>query len=200
MFTGIIEATGEVLARRETDDGLRLEIGCPFATDLDGGQSVSVNGACLTVEESNERIFEVFLAEETVSRTYLGEIGEGERVNLERAMSTGDRFDGHLVQGHVDGVGEVRGIERVGEDWRFTFSLPAELATYVVEKGSITIDGISLTVAALSAAEFSVAIVPTTYEETTLSGKEVGDPVHFEADVIAKYVKRVTDPYRDRTR
>ncbi|ADJ16087.1 riboflavin synthase [Halalkalicoccus jeotgali] len=200
MFTGIVEATGEVLARTETDDGLRLRIGCPFASELEGGQSVSVNGACLTVEDHDEAGFSVFLAAETVSRTYLGELREGERVNLERAMPADGRFDGHVVQGHVDGVGEVVGIEAVGEDWRFTFSLPDDLANYVVEKGSITVDGISLTVASLSAGEFTVAIIPTTYGETTLSGKEVGDPVHLEADVIAKYVERVTDPYRDRTR
>ncbi len=200
MFTGIVEATGEVLARTETDDGLRLRIGCSFATDLVGGQSVSVDGACLTVEESTGREFEVFLAEETVSRTYLGELVEGDRVNLERAMPADGRFDGHLVQGHVDGVGEVRAVKAVGEEWRFAFSLPAELEAYVVEKGSITVDGISLTVAALSKGEFSVAVVPTTHRETTLSEKEVGDPVHLEADVIAKYVERVTAPYRDRTR
>ncbi|WP_122090659.1 riboflavin synthase [Halalkalicoccus subterraneus] len=200
MFTGIVEATGEVLVRTETDDGLRLRIGCPFASELEGGQSVSVNGACLTVEESSAEGFSVFLAAETVSRTYLGELREGERVNLERAMPADGRFDGHVVQGHVDGVSEVRRIEGVGEDWRFSFSLPDDLANYVVEKGSVTVDGISLTVADLSKGEFTVAIIPTTYEETTLPGKEVGDPVHLEADVIAKYVERVSAPYLDRTR
>lgn len=199
MFTGIVEGVGEIREKRATDGGVRLTITCPFADELEGGQSVSVNGACLTVEGRSEEEFSVFLAAETVSRTYLGEIGEGEAVNLERAMPADGRFDGHLVQGHVDGVSEVRGIERVGEDWRFTFSLPAEIENYVVEKGSITVDGISLTVAALSE-DFSVAIIPTTYEETTLSEKEVGDPVHLEADMIAKYVERVTAPYRGRTR
>lgn len=199
MFTGIVEAVGTIRERTETDDGLRLRIACSFGAELDGGQSVSVNGACLTVENHDEAGFSVFLAEETVSRTYLGELREGESVNLERAMPADGRFDGHIVQGHVDGVGEVRDIEKVGEDWRFTFSIPAELGNYVVEKGSITVDGISLTIAALDE-EFSVAIIPTTYEETTLSEKEVGDPVHLEADVIAKYVERVTAPYRDRTR
>lgn len=199
MFTGIIEERGEIRSWTETDDGLRLRVACPFAGDLEGGQSVSVNGACLTVEDQDEEGFSVFLAAETVSRTYLGELREGDRVNLERAMPADGRFDGHLVQGHVDGVGEVRAVEAVGEDWRFSFSLPAELERYVVEKGSITVDGISLTVAALSEGAFSVAIIPTTYEETTLSAKSVGDPVHLEADVIAKYVERVSAPYRDRT-
>ncbi|MCH7661742.1 MAG: riboflavin synthase [Euryarchaeota archaeon] len=199
MFTGIVEEGGEIRSRTETDGGVRLEIACSFAAELDHGQSVSVNGACLTVEESSRESFSVFLAEETVSRTYLGELREGGAVNLERAMPADGRFDGHLVQGHIDGVGEVRGIEEVGEDWRFTFSLPDELANYVVEKGSITVDGISLTVAAVDSTGFSVAIIPTTYEETTLSEKEVGDPVHLEADVIAKYVERVSAPYSDRT-
>jgi riboflavin synthase len=199
MFTGIIEATGEIRSRTGTDDGLRLQVACPFAGELEGGQSVGVNGACLTVEQSDRGSFEVFLAAETVSRTYLGELREGDRVNLERAMPADGRFDGHLVQGHVDSVGEVQAIEEVGEDWRFTFSLPEELETYVVEKGSVTVDGISLTVAGLSEEAFSVAIIPITYEETTLSAKSVGDPVHLEADVIAKYVERVSAPYRDRT-
>lgn len=195
MFTGIVETTGEIRERTETDGGLRLEIDCPFAAELTHGQSVSVNGACLTVEENSRKGFSVFLAAETVSRTYLGGVAEGERVNLERAMAADGRFDGHLVQGHVDGVGEVRAVEEVGEDWRFTFSLPAEIANYVVEKGSITVDGISLTVADLSEEDFSVAIIPTTYRETTLSEKAVGDPVHLEADVIAKYVEQMVEPY-----
>jgi riboflavin synthase len=199
MFTGIVEATGEIRRRTETDDGMRLLIACPFAVDLYHGQSVSVNGACLTVEDSSKEDFSVFLAEETVSRTYLGDLREGEAVNVERAMAADGRFDGHIVQGHVDGVGEIDEIEEVGEDWRFTFSLPTDLESYVVEKGSITIDGISLTVAGLGEG-FSVAIIPTTYEETTLSTKEIGDPVHLEADVIAKYVEQVSAPYRDRTR
>ena len=109
-------------------------------------------------------------------------------------MPADGRFDGHFVQGHVDGVAEITEIEEVGEDWRFTFSLPTELSKYIVQKGSITVDGISLTVAGLSE-EFSVAIIPTTYDETTLSAKELGDPVHLEADVIAKYVERVSAPY-----
>ena len=197
MFTGIIEGSGSVLERIETAEGLRLRIASPFADQLRQGESVSVSGACLTVESNDEESFSVFLAEETLARTYLGELAEGDRVNLERAMAADGRFNGHLVQGHVDGVGEVRGIESLGEDWRFTFSLPAELAAYVVEKGSITVDGISLTVAARGdeGNEFDVAIVPTTYDVTTLAGKEVGDPVHLEADVIAKYVERVTGPY-----
>jgi riboflavin synthase len=195
MFTGIVEESGEVLDRVGTDDGLRLRIGCSFADGLRHGESVSVSGACLTVEEVGNEGFSVFLAEETVERTYLGDLSNGDRVNLERAMPADGRFDGHLVQGHVDRVGAVRAVEPVGEDWRFTFSLPEALAPYVVEKGSVTVDGISLTVAARGEDAFDVAIIPTTYELTTLAEKEAGDPVHLEVDVIAKYVESVAAAY-----
>jgi riboflavin synthase len=197
MFTGIVEEAGEILERVETDDGLRLWIGCSFAGALRPGESVSTSGACLTVEEIGEDRFSVFLAAETLERTYLGELTEGARVNLERAMPADGRFDGHLVQGHVDATGEVRAVEPVGEDWRFAFSLPEALAPYVVEKGSVTVDGISLTVAARSEEGFEVAIIPTTYELTTLAEKAVGDPVHLEVDVIAKYVESVAEAYLD---
>lgn len=195
MFTGIVEETGRIRERTATDEGLRLRIECAFADELGHGQSISVNGACLTVEERDEEGFSVFLSEETVDRTYLGDLAAGDPVNLERAMRADGRFDGHLVQGHVDGVGEVRAIESIGEDRRVDFSVPADLASYVVEKGSIAVDGISLTVADHGEGTFAAAIVPTTYGETTLSGKEVGDPVHLEADVIAKYVERMVAPY-----
>ena len=120
----------------------------------------------------------------------------GDEVNLERALPADGRFDGHFVQGHVDGVAEVTGVERLGDDWVFAFSLPGELARYVVEKGSIGVDGISLTVADVREDDFTVAIIPATYELTTLSEKSVGDPVHLEVDVVAKYVESLTDGYR----
>ncbi|WP_075937907.1 riboflavin synthase [Halosegnis longus] len=195
MFTGIIETTGEVLAREQTADGLRLRLAAPFADELTHGQSVAVSGACLTVEEQTADSFSVFLAEETVEVTYLGDLAVGDTVNLERALPADGRFDGHIVQGHVDGVGEVTGIEQVEEDWYFEFSLPESMGQYVVSKGSITIDGISLTVADIDADGFAVAIIPATYEITTLSEKSVGDPVHLEVDVIAKYVESITEQY-----
>jgi len=191
MFTGIVEATGEVRAVEDTDDGRRLRIGTDFS-GLEHGQSISVSGACLTVEESVDgEWFSVFLAEETMDRTFFDAVGEGDLVNLERAMPADGRFDGHIVQGHVDATASVEEIERVGEDWRFTFSLPADIGRYVVEKGSITVDGISLTVADRDEEAVAVAIIPTTYDVTTLSAKSVGDPVHLEVDVIAKYVERM---------
>ena len=196
MFTGIVEATGEILSRETTAGGLRLRVSAPFAAELEHGQSVSVSGACLTVEEYTDEWFSLFLSEETVERTYLGELDAGAVVNLERALPADGRFDGHFVQGHVDGVGEVTGIEQVDDDWVFGFSLPAELAPYVVEKGSVGVDGVSLTVAELREAAFTVAVIPATYDLTTLSEKSVGDPVHLEVDVVAKYVESLTEGYR----
>jgi riboflavin synthase len=206
MFTGIVEETGEVLAAEADSAGRRLRIATSF-DDLGVGQSISVNGACLTVEDHGEREgidpagtdrpnwFSLFLAAETVGRTYLDEVTVGDGVNLERAMPADGRFDGHVVQGHVDATATVAAFERVGEDWRLTVSLPTDLVRYVVEKGSITVDGISLTVAALADDRFEVAIIPETYALTTLSEKEVGDPVHLEVDVVAKYVESVSEGY-----
>jgi len=217
MFTGIVEDTGTVRERTETEDGLRLRIGVDGFDDLHHGQSISVSGVCLTVEEygsdaddgdtdsdadadgnnsdADDDWFEVFLASETVAKTYLGGVGEGDAVNVERAMPADGRFDGHVVQGHVDTVAEVTAVERVGEDWRFTFSIPEGHGDYLVDKGSVTLDGISLTVAEKRAEEFDVAVIPTTYDLTTLSEKSVGDPVHLEVDVIAKYVENMVDGY-----
>jgi len=210
MFTGIVEETGEVLAVEDEEGGRRLRIGTTFE-GLETGQSISVSGACLTVEDfADGDSFSVFLAAETVDRTYLGDLTVGDAVNLERALPADGRFDGHFVQGHVDATAEVRAIEQVGEgpaseasgtssserseyggDWFYTFSLPTTQTQYVVEKGSLAVDGISLTVAERDEETVEVAIVPETYELTTLSEKSVGDPVHLEVDVVAKYVERL---------
>ncbi|WP_255151938.1 riboflavin synthase [Halorarius halobius] len=197
MFTGIVEATGEVVEREETAEGLRLRVAAPFADELEHGQSVAVSGACLTVEDHDADAFSLFCSEETVERTYLGTLREGDAVNLERALPADGRFDGHFVQGHVDGVGEVRAVEQVGDDWLFAFSLPDDLRRYVVEKGSVSVDGISLTVADLRDDEFTVAVIPATYDITTLHAKAAGDPVHLEVDVVAKYVESLTEGYVD---
>lgn len=210
MFTGIVEGTGEVIgaAERRSDGsqtatgdaegGRRLRVRAPLE-DLRHGQSISVSGVCLTVEEfgTDEEgpWFEVFLAAETVDRTYLGSLAPGDAVNVERALAADGRFDGHLVQGHVDTTTTLTGREQVGDDWRFEFALPDEAARYVVEKGSITLDGVSLTVAERGESSFDVAVVPTTYDLTTLSAKSVGDPIHVEVDVVAKYVERLVDGY-----
>ncbi|MEF8808199.1 riboflavin synthase [Natronomonas sp.] len=195
MFTGIVEETGEIVAIDDGPEGRRLRVSASFTDDLEHGQSIAVSGACLTVEDWNEESFELFCSEETLERTYLDVVEVGDPVNLERALPADGRFDGHFVQGHVDGVGEVTEIEQLGDDWTFAFSLPAELERYVVEKGSISVDGISLTVADLGEADFAVAIIPATYELTTLADKELGDPVHLEVDVVAKYVESLTEGY-----
>ncbi|WP_367996851.1 riboflavin synthase [Haloferax volcanii] len=199
MFTGIVEGPGEIVAVTDTDGGRRLRIRTDLAfDDLHHGQSIAVSGVCLTVEAFGDDWFEVFLAAETVEKTYLGDAVEGDRVNLERALAADDRFDGHIVQGHVDGTTTVTNVERVGDDWFFEFDLPESLANYVVQKGSVCLDGISLTVADRREGTFAVAIIPTTYDLTTLSEKAVGDPVHVEVDVVAKYVESMLDGYAER--
>jgi riboflavin synthase len=227
VFTGIIETTGTVVETTDDEGGRRLRIAVDSADsdaataapdvdedddgsaadaavsydDLHHGQSISVSGVCLTVEAFRTDPtpeFEVFLAAETVEKTYLGSVETGDSVNLERALAADSRFDGHLVQGHVDTVTEITGIERIGDDWRFEFDLPEAVGRYVVSKGSISIDGISLTVAERGPERFAVAIIPTTYDLTTLSEKSVGDPVHLEVDVIAKYAERMIEGYADR--
>ena len=200
MFTGIVEDTGIVRERTETEGGIRLQVDVEGFDDLHHGQSISVSGVCLTVEEYGAGTddggwFEVFLASETVAKTYLGGVNEGDPVNVERAMPADGRFDGHVVQGHVDTVAEVRGVERIGDDWRFTITIPEGHGDYLVDKGSVTLDGISLTVAEKRGDEFDVAIIPTTYDLTTLSAKSVGDPVHLEVDVISKYVENMIGGY-----
>jgi riboflavin synthase len=192
MFTGIVEITGAVTEITDTEGGRRLTIESPF-DDLSQGQSIAVEGVCLTVEEYDEDWFSVFLAEETLDRTFFGQLEEGDGVNLERALPADGRFDGHFVQGHVDGTAEILDIEEVGDDWRFAFSIPETQGKYLVEKGSIAIDGISLTIAARNEDSIEIAIIPETYDVTTLSQKEVGDSVHVEVDVMAKYVERLLE-------
>ena len=194
MFTGIVEETSTVRTATTDGEGRRLRI----ETSLDGlerGQSISVSGACLTVEAYGEDWFEVFLAEETVDRTYLGALEPGAAVNVERALPADGRLDGHMVQGHVDATAAVRTVDQLDEDWVFGFELPAELERYVVEKGSIAVDGISLTVADRDEASFRTAIIPETYAVTSLSEKAPGDPVHLEVDIVAKYVESLVDGY-----
>ncbi|MFB6142271.1 MAG: riboflavin synthase [Halorientalis sp.] len=205
MFTGIVETTGRVVDVDETEEGKRLRIRADVS-DLYHGQSISISGVCLTVEsfgvdereDADDRTwFDVFLSAETVAKTYLGDATPGDVVNVECAMPADGRFDGHLVQGHVDTTTEVTAVERVGEDWYFEFALPEDFEHYVVAKGSIALDGISLTVAERGDDAFGVAIIPTTYDLTTLSEKSVGDPVHVEVDVIAKYVEQMVSGYAE---
>ncbi len=195
MFTGIVEETGEVVEVR--DAGRRLRVSCGFADDLEVGQSVAVSGACLTVEEHEAGEFEVWVSDESLDRTTLGSLERGDRVNLERALPADGRFDGHVVQGHVDAAVEVRGVEEDEGGWTYRFEMPEGHEEYVVEKGSVALDGVSLTVADVDGGGFSVAVIPETRRQTNFDGLRSGDRVNFEADVLAKYVESTADAYLD---
>jgi len=201
MFTGIVEGTGTVAALAAADDasGARLEVEAPFlAGDLRPGESVAVNGCCLTVAQATAAGFAADLVAETLRRTALGGLAAGDLVNLERPMALGGRLGGHLVQGHVDGVARVLARTPAGDGQEVRIELPAELERYVVEKGSVAVDGVSLTVAGVGPGWFAVALVPHTLEVTTLGRRRPGDPVQLEVDVVAKYVERLVAPWTDR--
>ena len=215
MFTGIVEGTGTVAALAAAADGsgARLEVEAAWlAGELRLGESVAVNGCCLTVAEPTAAGFAADLHAETLRRTALGGLAAGARVNLERPLPLGGRLGGHLVQGHVDGVarvlhrapvgpegsGEPRGGAPVGRGEELRVELPPDLARYVVEKGSIAVDGVSLTVAGVGPGWLSVALVPHTLEVTTLGDRRPGDPVQLEVDVVAKYVEQLVAPWTDR--
>lgn len=192
MFTGIVEELGSVEAVELGADSAVLTVRGPLVvSDATHGASIAVNGVCLTVVAHDEATFSVDVMRETLDRSSLGALQAGSPVNLERAMPARGRFGGHVVQGHVDGTATIVRREP-GDRWEVvTFSLPPELSRYVVEKGSITVDGISLTVSAVDDATFAVSLIPTTLDLTTLGRKQVGDPVNLEVDVIAKYVERL---------
>jgi len=202
MFTGIVEGTGTVvtLARPRADGGAaRLQVDAPWlAGELAVGDSVAVDGCCLTVVASGPTQFAADVVAETLRRTALGRLAAGARVNLERPLALGGRLGGHLVQGHVDGVGRVLGRSSAGQGEEVRVELPADLARYVVEKGSIAVDGVSLTVAGVGQRWFAVALVPHTLATTTLGERAPGDPVHLEVDVVAKYVERLVQPWSGR--
>ncbi|MCU0306176.1 MAG: riboflavin synthase [Thermoleophilia bacterium] len=196
MFTGLVEERGTVTAREAAPAGARLVVRA--ARVLDGlriGDSVSVSGACLTVVDLPEGAVAFDCVHETLRRTALGDLAPGDEVNLERAMALGDRLGGHIVQGHVDGTGRVAGARAEGASVVMEVTAPPEVLRYVVEKGSITVDGVSLTVAGRGAGGFTVALIPHTMEETTLGPGAVGRRVNLEADVVAKYVEALAGPY-----
>ncbi|MEU6078117.1 riboflavin synthase [Micromonospora sp. NPDC047074] len=193
MFTGIVEELGEVVRITETagDSALVAVRGPVVTSDARHGDSIAVNGVCLTVVDVSDGIFTADVMGETLRRSALGGLRAGDPVNLERAAALNSRLGGHLVQGHVDGVGEVVAREPAAQWETVRFRLPADLARYVVEKGSITVDGVSLTVAGVGPDWFSVGLIPTTLKLTTLGARRVGDPVNLEVDVLAKYVERL---------
>ncbi len=192
MFTGIVEELGTVEDIVDLGDAARISVRGPLVVgDAGHGDSIAVNGVCLTVVENDGAVFTADVMQETLDRSSLGGLRPGDQVNLERAAMLSTRMGGHLVQGHVDGVGVIRD-RKPSDQWELvTISLPGDLARYVVEKGSITVDGISLTVTEVTEDTFSVSLIPTTLALTTLGHKGVGAPVNLEVDVVAKYVEKL---------
>jgi riboflavin synthase len=193
MFTGLVQGVGRLVGRdtRDQDARLRIDVGSlPFA-DVQPGESISVNGACLTVVSFDAQGFEADATNETLALTTLGALPVGAALNLERALRADDRLGGHLVTGHVDGVGRVRRIEHDARAQRWTFDAPAAVLRYVAQKGSICVDGVSLTVNGVDAGGFDVALIPHTLAHTAFARTQAGDAVNLEVDLVARYVERL---------
>ncbi|MBQ2406363.1 MAG: riboflavin synthase [Lachnospiraceae bacterium] len=192
MFTGIVEELGEVSAMARGRDSMVLTIKAKtIMSDLKLGDSVSTNGVCLTVTEKGSDYYKADVMHETMNRSSLGKLKPGSHVNLERAMSAEGRFGGHIVSGHIDGTGSITSIKKDDNAVWYTIAAPENIMRYIIEKGSIAIDGISLTVAKVTDKDFSVSIIPHTIKETTLGEKRVGDIVNLENDLIGKYVEKL---------
>lgn len=187
MFTGIIEKTARILGITDGPRFRRLTLHSTW-TDVRHGQSIAINGVCLTVAEITANALAFDVVAETLDKTNLGVLSTGNAVNVERSLRVGDRLDGHFVQGHVDGVAKLVSVESSGEQWRLALEAPHGLGKYLVPKGSVTIDGVSLTIAALRGNVFEVALIPTTLSLTTLGEKQVGWPFNLEADVLSKTI------------
>lgn len=188
MFTGLVETTGHVERLERRRGETRLRIRAPFAAEVERGESVAVDGVCLTAVGTGRTWFEAVVSPETLSRTTLALLSSGDRVNLERALQAGDRLGGHIVQGHVDGVGMVESVTREGSGRRVGIRFPGLLADFIVMKGSIAVDGVSLTVAARGERTFEAALIPETLEVTHLGEYEPGTPVNLEVDMMGRYV------------
>jgi riboflavin synthase len=193
MFTGLVADLGTVTAVDSTNDGVRLNVKTSLAGELSEGDSVAVNGVCLTATAIADGVFAADVMHESLRRSSLAEIAEGSSVNLELPLRASDRLGGHVVQGHVDGVAVVRETREDGFARVVTFDVPSDLLRYVVEKGSIAVDGVSLTVSAIDETSFSVSLIPETLERTTLGAAEPGRPVNLEVDVLAKYVEKLVN-------
>lgn len=192
MFTGIIEGYGKLIGKRTAGGGLVFELEAGFEiTDPKEGESIAVNGVCLTAYGISGRRFSADVSPESLTRTRLGDIHVGNRVNLERALRLSDRLGGHIVSGHVDCIATLKSSKAAGQYTLLSFSLPKEQSRYIVEKGSVTIDGISLTVNSCKPGEFSVSIIPHTLKMTTLNALKMGDMVNIEVDIIGKYVEKL---------
>ena len=193
MFTGIIETIGKIKDIQQEQENLHLTIESKITNELKIDQSVAHNGICLTVVDINDKLYKVTAIKETIEKTTIGSWKTNNAVNLERAMILGSRLDGHIVQGHVDQIGFCKDIKEADGSWYFTFNYDSSLNNVTIEKGSITVNGTSLTVVNSKLNEFSVAIIPYTYENTVFSTIKIGDSVNLEFDVIGKYVKRLAD-------
>ncbi len=194
MFSGIVEALGAVAELRSEPPGCRLVIREPkIAAETEVADSISVNGCCLTVVQTDRETMAFQAGPETLSRTNLGDLKVGSPVNLERALSVGDRLGGHFVSGHIDGTGKLLEREDMGDWSNFHFSVPRELAVQMASKGSIAVDGVSLTIVDSDPDRFSIALIPFTLAVTTLGPMKVGDRVNLETDILAKYVQRLTE-------
>ena len=204
MFTGIIEGVGRVASLEANAEGGKLRVDLSGAADIPSGMklgdSIAVNGCCLTVTEFDAKHFSADLSGETLRRTSLGEMAAGEPVNLERPLAAGTRLGGHFVQGHVDGVGRVEALTQEGENWWLAVRVPPELRRYVAEKGSIAIEGISLTVARWEDGVASIALIPFTYHHTNVHSLRPGDAVNLEVDILAKYVESLLSKGAEPTR
>ena len=191
MFTGLVEATGKVTEIQQLGDQARLTLSLPFASELALGDSVATNGCCLTVAELGEGVAKFDILHQTLKVTSLGELKVGSVVNLERALRAGDRLGGHFVQGHVDSVGKLIDLSVHGQDHRLEIELPEDILKYCIAKGSIAIDGISLTIAELTATSAIFWITPHTFRETHLHACTLGNSINLEADMLAKYTERL---------
>jgi riboflavin synthase len=191
VFTGLVADLGTVTAVDATGDGVRLAVKTALAPEISEGDSVAVNGVCLTATGISDGVFSADVMQESLRRSSLGQVVSGSSVNLELPLRASDRLGGHVVQGHVDGVAVVRSVREDGFARVVTFDAPRDLLRYVVEKGSIAVDGVSLTVSAIDDDSFSVSLIPETLERTTLGAAEVGRPVNLEVDVLAKYVEKL---------
>lgn len=193
MFTGIVEAVGKISAMQQRGDEWRLTVdaGKLDLSDVALGDSIAVSGVCLTVVALDEHGFQADVSNETLSLTNLGQLKAGAGVNLEKALTPSSRLGGHLVSGHVDGVGELESLEPDGESWRLTFKAPERLARYIATKGSICVDGISLTVNQVNGARFTVNIIPHTQQETVIRFYQPGSRVNLEVDLVSRYLERL---------
>jgi riboflavin synthase len=191
MFTGLVAGTGAVESLERGDDGVRLRVRTELAGELAPGDSIAVNGVCLTAVDSDEGGFSADVMEETLRRSSLGPLAEGDEVNLELPLRAGDRLAGHVVQGHVDGTGSVEAVNEDGFARLVRIGAPTGLLRYVVEKGSIAVDGVSLTVSAVDGEGFEVSLIPETLDRTTLGAARPGRVVNLEVDVLAKYVEKL---------